>query len=70
MVNVSVTCPICKERFIFQMTEQQYKELEKGEKHIQDILPNFSPEDREMFISGFCPKCWDQIFADEEDETA
>jgi len=48
------------------MTEQQCRELNKGEKHIQDILTDFSPEDRETLISGICPKCWDEIFADEE----
>jgi len=66
MVNVSVTCPNCKKKSVLQMTEQQCRELNKGEKHIQDILTDFSPEDRETLISGICPKCWDEIFADEE----
>lgn len=67
MVNVTTTCPVCNKEFVFEMTEVQFQELEKGEKHIQDILPDFKAEDREMFISGYCPKCWDDIFADDEE---
>lgn len=35
---------------------------------IQEVFPDLSPEHREMFITGFCPKCWDEIFGDEEEE--
>ena len=69
MVNVNVVCTRCHKDFNFEMTDKQFKELNEGEKHVQDIFPGFKPEDREMFISGFCPKCWDEIFADDgEDE--
>jgi len=64
IIPVSITCPRCKEEHVFKITEQQLAELKKGEKFIQDILPDFPPADREMFLSGYCPKCWDEILAE------
>jgi len=29
---------------------------------IQDAMPDLSPDIREMFISGTCPKCWEDMF--------
>lgn len=29
---------------------------------VQDVLPNLSPSERERFISGICPDCWDAMF--------
>jgi hypothetical protein len=68
MMKVSTTCPVCKKEFVFDMTVEQMAALQIGEKHVQDILPDFTPEDREMFISGFCPKCWDETFVEDEQE--
>lgn len=37
---------------------------------IQEIFPAMAPEYREMFVSGICPTCQDEIFGvdDEEDD--
>jgi hypothetical protein len=37
---------------------------------IQDILPfkEYTPEQREMFVTGICQECWDELFKDEEDD--
>ena len=40
-----------------------------GGAHVQDAFPELSSDDREMLISGTCPKCWDEIFADEDDDS-
>lgn len=29
---------------------------------IQNALPYLTTDQREMFISGTCPKCWENIF--------
>lgn len=29
---------------------------------IQDVMPYLSEEERELFISGVCPTCWDKLF--------
>lgn len=36
--------------------------------HIQDIFPYLTPAERELLISGFCAKCWDDMFGDFDDE--
>lgn len=66
MSKVIIICFSCKKDYEFELTEQQVSEIHDGEKFIQDILPDFSPEDREMFISQICPKCWDEIFSDDD----
>ena len=35
---------------------------------IQEIVPELSPDYREMFISGICPTCWDNMFGFEPEE--
>ncbi len=31
-------------------------------------VPYLSASERELFISGICPKCWDEIFGDPADQ--
>jgi hypothetical protein len=50
----------------FSMTQEQYNAWKQGV-HVQTIFPDWSPEDREMLISGTCPDCWEEIWAEEED---
>ena len=35
---------------------------------IQDAFPELSKEDRERLITGICPKCWKELFGDEDEE--
>jgi hypothetical protein len=34
---------------------------------VQDAFPEVPKEYREMFISGTCPKCWDDMFNNEDE---
>lgn len=61
-VVVKVKCKHCKEDSLISVTEKQFKELKKGEKHIQQILPNHSADAREILISGICGTCYDRMF--------
>jgi len=36
--------------------------------YIQDALPFLSADDREILISGICPKCYKKMFSFFEDE--
>lgn len=65
--ELTIPCFNCNKTHSFMVSTQQLHELEKGEKKIQEVLPDFSPEDREMFISGCCPECWIKLFGEEED---
>lgn len=41
------------------------KIINRGNKYIQDVAPGMMPEYRELFISGYCPTCWNEIFKEE-----
>ena len=71
MVIYKVPCKFCGKDKIIKLTEEEYENLgryNRGEGHIQDLLPNLSANDREMFISGMCSECWDETFSGEEEE--
>lgn len=64
---VYLTCVKCGAKHTLCLGTNEVTRLMDGHEHIQDILPDLSPKMREMFISGFCPKCWDALFSDEEE---
>lgn len=67
MVSMKITCKHCGEQFNFNVSNDQFvKYMEKGDL-IQNIFPEMNDDDKELFISRTCSKCWDEIFGDEED---
>jgi hypothetical protein len=49
------------------MPEADYERWQNGE-HIQNVAPYLSADDRELLISGMCGKCFDEIFAGEDED--
>ena len=35
---------------------------------VMECFPYLQPWERELFISGICPDCWEDIFGEEEDD--
>lgn len=67
---LSLRCAFCRRCREIEVTEEQARLLSlprHQRPHIQDILPDHSADDREMFISQMCPKCWKATFGDEDD---
>lgn len=68
--NVYVKCVNCgEEQTIHIPDEEKLKQLIQAlERQINfsELSSWMSADDREMFISGFCPKCWNEIFEDED----
>lgn len=60
-------CLGCGQSTWFSMSQAQYNAWKQGE-HVQLIFPDWSPEDREMLISGTCPDCWEEMWAEMEDD--
>ena len=58
-----VQCTSCGEYLEVPVTEEQIKEW-RGGTLIQKAMPNIPPAQRELFISGTCGKCWDELFKD------
>lgn len=63
---VVTQCPHCKRKFSHTISEEQYKQLIAGV-DLMMIFPDMGADEREMFITGICPECWDAIFADSEE---
>ena len=61
--SYKVKCIKCHEITTIMLTPDQHKEYMKGEKNIQEIVPNLEPDIRELLISGMCGTCFDKIFA-------
>ena len=64
-MKVECRCPMCGKINTVEITESQWWRWQMGE-HIQNVAPELSPDEREMLISGICPKCWDNMFGAEE----
>lgn len=63
----TLPCLGCGQTTFFSMTQAQYNAWRRGE-HVQLIFPEWSPEDRELLISGTCPSCWEEMWAEEDEE--
>lgn len=70
MVKIECKCKDCGKVVPVLVTEQQSMDLERGMKKVQLILPysEYTPEQREMFISGLCNECWNKLFPPEEED--
>ena len=66
MMKVVKQCILCGSNVEIVVTKEQAKELiSPYRRNIQDILPNHTPAEREMFISGVCGKCCDEMYGDD-----
>lgn len=67
MIYVGRYCPFCGGYHEVHVSEADYAEWQDGEL-AQNAFPYLSADDREILISGICPKCWAETFGEEEDE--
>ena len=59
------TCFHCKKVGIIEIQAQELFYLNQG-MHIQDAVKSLDKELREQLISGTHPKCWYEMFGEEE----
>lgn len=67
LVRITSECICCGKVQSIQLNESVYVKWIRGE-HIQDVAPELSVDDREFLISGVCGTCFDNMFADEEED--
>ncbi len=60
-------CPGCKIRHRVAVEEKDFYDWQGG-KLIQEAFPYLTPTQREMMITGYDKKCWDELFAYLEDD--
>jgi len=66
LINVEFECPMCGvTHYLYNVPEDLVDRVsnrrQTGE-YIQDILKDYSPKDREKFITGYCDECQKKIF--------
>ena len=64
---VAVPCVKCNELNEIQADLEGFVSWQKGEL-IHNALPELDADQRELLISGICPKCWDAMFPSDEDQ--
>ena len=65
-VCVVTTCPFCGRANEVEVNHLDYLDWQDGEL-AQDAFPYLSASEREMLISGCCPRCWDKMFWRDEE---
>jgi hypothetical protein len=62
-VTIQVMCVVCDDPQTIQIANGQAAELESpNRRKIQEVLPDVPRDQRELLITGTCPKCWKELF--------
>lgn len=65
---VTPACMVCQQTSIVQMTDGQWEALKWGGRHVQEVFPDWSNDQRELLITGTHPDCWEAMFEGLEEE--
>ncbi len=71
-LTVGNRCPMCGKVHTVTVNKTDFERWQSGVS-IQSAFPYLSANEREILISGTCPKCWDSMFSfgeEEEEEDA
>lgn len=63
-INIAIRCKVCKEDQVIRISEADLKKWQDGEL-VQNAFPYLSADQHELFITGFCGKCYDNLFKEE-----
>ena len=66
MFNLLITCPICGTTHEVGVNYEDFIRYQDGAP-AQVAFPYLNATEREVFISGLCPKCQISIFGEEEE---
>ena len=58
----TMTCPMCSQKAWLILPYEATMAFMNGA-HAQVAFPFMNAGQRERFISGFCPPCWDKMFS-------
>ena len=65
-VCVVTYCPFCGKAHEIEVNEIDYLDWQDGEL-VQNAFPYLSADEREMLVSGICPKCWNESFGEDDE---
>lgn len=64
---ITTRCPMCGRERDIEVDADAYRAWQDGEL-IQRAFPDLSADDREALKTGICPRCWDRMFAGDDEE--
>jgi predicted RNA-binding Zn-ribbon protein involved in translation (DUF1610 family) len=64
--EIITVCPFCGEKNIIKVNSEDFDKWQNGGL-IQDCFPYLSSDERELLMTGICPKCWFDTFNDLDD---
>lgn len=62
----SPPCLGCGQTTKLEITAEQRQRYYFDREFIQDVFPDWTPDQRELLITGTHPDCWDRLFGDED----
>lgn len=65
---VIIRCTDCGRIFEIPCTDEQHKMLKDQSIAIQNIFPELDPGMRELFLTGMCNDCFDNLFDVDKEE--
>lgn len=72
IAHIATRCRCCKNIIQIPCSDETYVAAQfwnaaTDPRPIQEVFPDMSPENREMFVSGICPTCWNVMFGEEDE---
>jgi hypothetical protein len=65
MQFVTNPCIVCQKRSTLEIDRERYERWAGGEL-VQNVWPEWTPDEREMLITGTHGECWEAMFSEEE----
>lgn len=67
MIKIAVRCCRCGSIIELEVREEDFNRWDNGE-NVQDCFPYLDAGQRELLISRVCDDCFNEMFAEEEEE--
>lgn len=68
MITVLTYCPLCEQFHEINVPAEGFHSWQRGEKTLQEALPDVNANVRQMLVDGICPDCWNKIFERQNEE--
>ena len=65
-LTYKIPCPLCGIHSELTVNKNELETYKKGAL-IQRAFPNLSNGQRELLLTGICPKCWNDMFKEEDE---
>lgn len=63
MITVKMPCTMHGGNVGVRVTRDQLAEwTSNSDRHVQQMFPNLTPAERELFVTSICGPCWDGMF--------